>query len=393
MEDIYTELNNLLIIYTNIISTDISHYELKEKSLVLPLVPLKIITKLFRLTTLQLQKDEILIKLKEKIVIVGDLHGHLLDLIRIFQKFGLPPNKKYLFLGDIVDRGEFSLETITLIFLLKIFFPTYIYIIRGNHEFLEMNKICGFSIEISKTYGNLNLEKTIMETFSYLPIAALLFDKILCIHGGIGPSFTNLNQISEIKRPIHDYNFEPLTSILWSDPSNQIQNFKKSIRGTGYLFGSIALNSFLKYQNLELIIRGHEPVDEGIFIQFGKKIITVFSASFYCGLDPNKSGVLIIDENNIIEKFNFEPIKYLYRNHVLFFPTDLTSSILIFSLKKNKIKFVPRPKSSINNRQKPLFSNLINIKSLNSNSIITPKKINNLPNEKKNSINCLLKKK
>jgi len=256
--------------------------------------------------------ENILLELENPIIIVGDIHGHLLDLYRIIKKFDLPPQSKYLFLGDLVDRGPFSVECLSLVFSLKILFPDHVYIIRGNHEFESVSAMGGFFTETTSIYHNTNVFNSFIAAFMNMPIAARI-GGALCLHGGLSPDFKKINQIEKIERPISDYSSSILSGILWSDPSNEPYMFRSSRRGTGFFFGEAPLIQFLRNNELKVLIRGHECVN-GVESRWGGKLITVFSASNYCGETKNSSGVLIIDENGNLIPFLFKPAKFISRN-------------------------------------------------------------------------------
>ena len=270
-------------------------------------------------------KEPNLIKVSSPCVIVGDLHGHLIDLIRIFNSAGTPQNTKYIFLGDIVDRGEFSIETVTYLFAMKVLFPKNVIIIRGNHEFNIMN-YDSFGSDLQRLYGNRILSSLVNEAFEYLPFAVLVDGKSLCIHGGLGPHLFGIHQIEEIKRPVTTFSDDDnISSLVWSDPVNVIDYFGKSSRGTGYFFGEKATHEFLDQNGIDEIIRGHQCVEEGYMKTH--HVITIFSASNYCGRSMNKSAILVININGR-EVRTFQPYPYIYRKNVDFFK--------IYSGKKEK---------------------------------------------------------
>ena len=249
--------------------------------------------------------ESIQLDLKSDILVVGDLHGHYLDLLRIFKTYGFPPLTNYLFLGDYVDRGEFSVETITLLCLLKGMYPKNLYLIRGNHEFDSLCRFSGFYAELGDLYGKdgSDLYHRFLDIFSYLPISAIIDNKYICVHGGLGPKLTSLKQLREFQRPLFDYNEEVLDALLWSDPSPTVDYYETSTRGSGFFYGKQAVAEFLENTKLEVLIRGHECVQEGISVDFDGKLITVFSASNYCGLVGNNSGVLRIQNDG-----NYTPL-------------------------------------------------------------------------------------
>jgi len=301
--------------YSRIFSVDVQEYEEGRVPLVLPHVSEPTIRSLCSSVTEQFEKDPMILKIDRDVIIVGDLHGHILDLFRILKRFGSPPIQNYLFLGDIVDRGEFSTETITLVFLLKVIWPQNVYIIRGNHEFAEMCKIGGFCQELATIYADPSIELPFLKAFEYIPLAALIYNRLLCLHGGIGPNVPDLNTISRIQRPLVSYQIEPVDSIVWSDPTSYDPEYTQSARGSGYLFGEVALNRFLIQNDIDILIRAHECVDNGASTTFGRKLITVFSASNYCGAAPNKAGVVLIScMGQKKDVYIFSPIKYLERS-------------------------------------------------------------------------------
>jgi protein phosphatase len=261
-------------------------------------------------------------------VIVGDLHGHFLDLCRILKKFQYPNGFKYLFLGNLVDRGEFSFETILLILLLKYLYPSSVFIIRGNHEFDSMCSICGFQTEIEALYTNRYAYDLFLDIFSELPLAVLLQQNILFVHGGLSPDLKKIEQIKEIKKPLTFFDSSIISGLLWSDPM-QIQSvFREGPRGRGYIFGQEEVKLFNKQNNLNLIIRGHECIPQGNRFIFENQFVTVFSASNYCGAAENSSGVLIISNSGEIQKRAFSIFKYLRRKDVVFTDYQISSNNL-----------------------------------------------------------------
>lgn len=243
-----------------------------------------------------LNTEPSLYKLTGDFVVVGDLHGNLRDLLRVFACCGMPPKRNYIFLGDYVDRGEFSIEVITLLFSLKISYPDNVYLIRGNHEFEDLNTMYGFKNQVVSEYDE-NLYHSINVCFGYLPLAAVLNDAYFLVHGGLSPTLKNIDEIAALKRPIHtlsDKNVRSfLSDILWSDPGDMEITYVKNYRGYGCLFGAIAAQSFLQANNLSKIIRSHQCVN-AIQQDLGSLVLTVFSSSNYSKQAKNSSGVLEI---------------------------------------------------------------------------------------------------
>lgn len=267
------------------------------------------------------------------IIVVGDIHGNIDDLIKIFQKFGYPPyeNRAYLFLGDYVDRGSNSLEVIILLFALKVKFPDHIFLIRGNHESKFVSSQYGFKDECI-TYFDHSIYKQFCHAFSYIPIAATINQSIFCVHGGISPFVQDIEQIKQIQKPIRDVRTTKIVSeLLWSDPSSSPTpfSFRPSNRGIGYIYSESDINNFLNKNNLDLIIRAHKFCQKG-YSWCGDKCLTVFSSSDYCG-DENSAAVVVIEKFKKIEDncfYNIPSFKF-NTNWKLF--GDLSVELIRFS--------------------------------------------------------------
>lgn len=339
----FANFNDIYRIYKGIFSHDVEDYEQERTKLALPLLPQPIITSLCNEATNIFQKEPNLLVVNNDVTVVGDLHGQILDLFRILNLMGEPPDRNYLFLGDFVDRGDFSTETITLVLILKVLFPSNIFIIRGNHEFSEMFTRCGFSNELSSIYSDETVLSAFEECFAYMPLAALVNDSILCVHGGIGPSFNTLGQISDIKRPLYGYDDDVIMSIVWSDPSSKVDTYAPSTRGSGYFFGIEALSRFLQSQVLDFLVRGHESIDNGVQEQLNGQIATVFSASNYCGMLNNKSGVLELNKDKTRKSTTFNSLIYFRRDQAFFIESE-NENIFIPS---PTIKEAPHSSSSL----------------------------------------------
>ncbi|MCQ2820034.1 MAG: metallophosphoesterase, partial [archaeon] len=274
-----------------------------------------------------LKKQPNLIRINTPVKVFGDIHGQYIDLMNFFYKWGMPSSDKggdimlndYLFLGDYVDRGRFSLETICLLMALKIKYPDQLHLLRGNHEDILIN--CGFGFEEEceiRLEDDKNDEEYLFELinqmFEYLPLAALIDGKILCLHGGIGANVRELSDIENIQRPfevVHEAETKEqkiVMDILWSDPTDNdnesgIQpNLQRDSNNLGVIvkYGPDIVQSFLKSNGLSHIIRAHECVDDG-FERFAKgMLITVFSATDYCGSHKNAGAMIIINQNKAI---------------------------------------------------------------------------------------------
>lgn len=247
-----------------------------------------------------------LLKLSPPVKIVGDIHGQFHDLIRIFNSCGYPPQTNYLFLGDYVDRGYKSLETILLLLCYKIKYPENFFMLRGNHESANITKIYGFYDECKRRLplisGSHKLWKNFIDVFNSLPIAATINDKIFCIHGGLSPELMNLKQIEQIQRPTDIPDKGLLADLLWSDPDPLVRTFShtnwpKNDRGVSYCFGRKHVDHFLLTFNMDLIVRGHMVVEDGYEFFNKRKLVTVFSAPNYCGEFNNYGAIMSVDKS------------------------------------------------------------------------------------------------
>eukprot|EP00475_Leptophrys_vorax_P005490 TRINITY_DN13310_c0_g1_i1.p1 TRINITY_DN13310_c0_g1~~TRINITY_DN13310_c0_g1_i1.p1 ORF type:complete len:322 (+),score=46.07 TRINITY_DN13310_c0_g1_i1:228-1193(+) len=237
-----------------------------------------------------------LLELEAPIKICGDIHGQYSDLLRLFEYGGFPPEANYLFLGDYVDRGKQSLETICLLLAYKIKYPENFFLLRGNHECASINRIYGFYDECKRRY-NIRLWKTFTECFNCLPVAALIDEKILCMHGGLSPDLRSLEQIKKIGRPTDVPDAGLLCDLLWADPDKDIQGWGDNDRGVSYTFGADAVTDFLDKHDLDLVCRAHQVVEDGYEFFAKRQLVTVFSAPNYCGEFDNAGAMMSVDES------------------------------------------------------------------------------------------------
>ena len=254
------------------------------------------------------------VNLTGPLVVVGDLHGNLHDLIRIFLANGLPPKTSYLFLGDYVDRGSFSLEVITLLFALKLKYPDNICLLRGNHEEKKTNAVYGFKSNIEQVYGNDFLWTLFNSAFEYLPFIAIVNETIFCVHGGISPKITSIDDIDSLILPIET--FPPIVDdLLWSDPIDDDIEYIPSTRGVGLAFGHKATEKFLQTMHFDRIIRAHQPASKGIDYKHDSKVLTVFSSSNY-NMTGNICGYVTVSPD--LGANYLDPIEPLKRSNALF---------------------------------------------------------------------------
>jgi len=235
----------------------------------------------------------VLLELDAPIKICGDVHGQYYDLLRIFEWGGYPPEDSYLFLGDYVDRGKQNIETICLLLALKIKHPDRFFLLRGNHESDSINRLYGFYDECKRRYS-IRLWKKFTECFNCMPIAALVGDRILCMHGGLSPDLHSVDQIRKIQRPLTIPDTGFICDLVWSDPERDVSGWGENERGVSYVFGADVVTHFLEKQDLDLICRAHQVVEDGYEFFANRKLVTVFSAPNYCDEFDNSAAIMSV---------------------------------------------------------------------------------------------------
>ena len=280
------------------------------------------------------EKQPIVLRVKAPVKVFGDFHGQYQDMMRFFDLWRGPTEASqggdiesydYLFLGDYVDRGAHSLETICLLMALKVKYPGQIHLLRGNHEDGSINRVFGFAEECEERLDDeiddqYSVFRSINNLFEWLPLAGVIDDRILCLHGGIGSTLNTLADIERIRRPVtvvhevENIQQQLLIDILWSDPTDNDQEYgiqsdlARDPNETGFIvrYGPDRVEEFLRKNELIMIVRGHECVMDGIE-RFAKgQLITLFSATDYCGKHKNAGAALFVQKNfEIVPKLIF----------------------------------------------------------------------------------------
>ncbi|XP_073985077.1 protein phosphatase D3 [Rhodnius prolixus] len=238
---------------------------------------------------------DVVIEDDEKFTVCGDIHGQFYDLMNIFQLNGFPsPTNPYLFNGDFVDRGSFSVECIFTLFAFKLLYPDKFFMSRGNHESQTMNQMYGFEGEVKAKYSGPMVE-VFTEVYNLLPLAHCLNKRVLVMHGGLfSKDGVTLDDIRVIERNQQPPEEGLMCDLLWSDPQ-PVEGRSPSKRGVGIQFGPDVTKAFLKENNLDYIIRSHEVKPDGYEEGHDGKCITVFSAPNYCDTMGNKGAFITLN--------------------------------------------------------------------------------------------------
>ena len=288
-------LNAILRPYQKIIDKGDENCDIPH-DILMPLISISDFEKLCLCATNHFINQDIIISIPSNTYVVGDLHGNILDLLRILRYAGDLTKAHILFLGDYVDRGQFSIEVVALLFCLSCLYPDNIFLIRGNHEFRQVNEIYGFKQQIVHVFDSISPWEKANNAFDSLPLAAVIDNKIFCVHGGITPNIQKIAEITlKYTKPIYNFEDDILFDLMWGDPSTSSNSFVPSIRGMGNQFGVYALNHFLAENNFIQMIRGHQCVHDGVQQLFDGKLITVFSSSNYGGI---KNGTSLLESNS-----------------------------------------------------------------------------------------------
>lgn len=243
-----------------------------------------------------LSKEKNVHTVRAPVTVCGDIHGQFHDLIELFKIGGLPPDTNYLFMGDYVDRGYYSVETVTLLLLFKVRYPERMHILRGNHESRQITQVYGFYDECIRKYGSPNAWKLLTDLFDHLPLTAVVEEQVFCLHGGLSPSLDTLANIQGLDRVQEVPHEGPMCDLLWSDPDDR-SGWAVSPRGAGFIFGSDVSELFCHNNKLTTVARAHQLVPDGYLWNHENRVVTVFSAPNYCYRCGNMAGILEYDEH------------------------------------------------------------------------------------------------
>jgi serine/threonine-protein phosphatase PP1 catalytic subunit len=249
-----------------------------------------------------------LVELEAPLKICGDIHGQYHDLLRLFEFGEFPPFSNYLFLGDYVDRGKQSIETIALLLAYKVKFPENFFLLRGNLECASITRIYGLYDECKRRYS-IKLWKEFISVFEAMPFSALIDDKILCMHGGLSPMLHDIDQIRKVSRPCDVGDSGLVCDLLWADPDREFAGWAENDRGVSYVFGEDVVAGFLKKLDMDLVVRAHQVVEDGYEFFARRQLVTLFSAPNYCGEFDNAGAMMNVDDSLMCSFKILKPVK------------------------------------------------------------------------------------
>mmetsp|Transcript_48232 Transcript_48232/g.114772 ORF Transcript_48232/g.114772 Transcript_48232/m.114772 type:complete len:322 (-) Transcript_48232:28-993(-) len=270
------------------------------------ILPEKEVCRLCSMVKEILAKEDNVKAVRAPVIVVGDVHGQFFDLLELFEIGGKPPFHNYLFLGDYVDRGYYSLDCVLLLVALKARYPDRITMTRGNHECRQITQVYGFYDECLKVHGTANVWKHFTDLFDYLPLAATIDKQLFCPHGGLSPSLDTVAQMQQLERFQEIPHEGPICDLMWSDPDDRV-GWGISPRGAGYTFGQDVSEHFNQTNGFEFIVRAHQLVMEGYNWSHENAVVTLFSAPNYCYRCGNQAAIMQLDENLSKSIVQFDP--------------------------------------------------------------------------------------
>mmetsp|Transcript_30796 Transcript_30796/g.35057 ORF Transcript_30796/g.35057 Transcript_30796/m.35057 type:complete len:488 (+) Transcript_30796:135-1598(+) len=278
-------------------------------------------------TTIQiLSKEPNCLALHDPVTVVGDIHGQFFDFLKLLEVGGSPETTKYLFLGDYVDRGSFSVEVLLLLYAIKINYKDHVFLLRGNHECRQMTSFFNFRQECLYKYDE-EIYDLVMDSFDTMSLACIVNDKFIAVHGGISPELKTLKDLNNINRFMEPPRQGIFCDLIWSDPvdneSGVCENTYKhnDVRGCSYFYGADAVNKFLEKNSLLSVLRAHEAQLDGYKMHKWNGegdfplVITIFSAPNYCDVYNNKGAIIKFENNTLnIQQFNYSAHPYILPN-------------------------------------------------------------------------------
>lgn len=233
------------------------------------------------------------------VTVVGDVHGQFFDVLELFEVCGNCPDTNYLFLGDYVDRGYYSVETISLLICMKLRWPDRVTMLRGNHESRQITQVYGFYSECMRKYGSAVVWNSFVDMFDYLSVAALVDAKLYCVHGGLSPSVESIDQIRVLNR-FQEVHEGAMSDMMWSDPDPEVEGFQPSQRGAGYTFGVDVVQRFCETNKVVHVVRSHQLCMDGFQEVFENLLTTIWSAPNYCYRCGNVAAAMEVTDGMVM---------------------------------------------------------------------------------------------
>ena len=270
-------------------------------------LPEATVSKLARMCREVLQEEPNVVRVRAPVTVVGDIHGQFHDMLEVFEIAGNAPDTNFLFLGDFVDRGFYSLESVQMAMCLKVRWPHRVFLLRGNHESRQITQVYGFYDECLRKYGSATVWRLITDLFDYLPLAGLIEDRIFCPHAGLSPNLGTVDDTNALNRFEEVPHEGPMCDLLWSDPDER-SGWGISPRGAGYTWGQDVSEQFNHVNGTEFIARAHQLVMDGYHWTHDGLVVTIFSAPNYCYRCGNLAAIMEIDEHMDYKLLQFEHI-------------------------------------------------------------------------------------
>jgi serine/threonine-protein phosphatase 2A catalytic subunit len=246
-----------------------------------------------------LTQEPNVLQIESPVTICGNIQGSLEDLQEIFKLSGPPPASNYLFLGNYINKGKFSVEVLCILFIYKILFPSKLTLLRGCHECAGAGQTYGFFQEILKKFGDFLVFEGFLKVFNCFPFAAVVGGQVFCVHSGISFSVETIEELMAVERFSDVKTDGPLMHLLWNFPFSGL-GWSVSPKSYDFGFGTDVTSKFLEKNDLKMIVRSHQLVMEGFSQEQGGNIVTIFSASNF-QLHKNLAAVLRFDENMKME--------------------------------------------------------------------------------------------
>jgi serine/threonine-protein phosphatase 2B catalytic subunit len=303
-----------------------------------------------------------LLEIGPPVNICGAIHGHYFDLVRLFEVGGSFGSSNYLFLGNYVDRGCFSVECVLYLYILKLRYPQNLFMLRGNHECAKLSDYFTFKLECLHKYSQ-RVYEACLESFQALPLAAVVNRQFFCVSGGLSPELSTIDDIEAVSNPlitnlslpaiyqlqINRFREPPLAGlfcdILWSNPARNFEQEEwfthNHERGVSYFYSYKATCSFLEKNGLLSVIT-REKNDAGYRMYKRTStsgfpsVMSIFSTPNYLDVYNNKAAILRFDGKVVnIRQFNCSPHPYWLPNFM-----DVFTWSVPFVLDKAKEFFV-----------------------------------------------------